>query len=157
MTYFCCDERRRSAVMAQQVLNGIDFLEVSDDPAEPAANRQRTLFVHFIHPLQPGALSKDNVRIDGGERITGIAVTQADVAAPSSPLIVLAADRSGMEGMYGVSSGIINVVFALGYALGPLLGAASALALPLVVVCLAGAALVLAASLASYRLLPEGT
>ena len=81
----------------------------------------------------------------------------ATLAAPSSPLVVLAADRSGMEGMYGVSSGIINLVFALGYALGPLLGAASALALPLVAVCIAGAALVLAASLAAYRLLPEGT
>jgi MFS family permease len=80
----------------------------------------------------------------------------ATLAAPSAPLIVLAADRSGMEGMYGVSSGIINLVFAAGYALGPLLGAASALALPLVVVCIAGAALVLAGAFASYRLLPEG-
>ena len=80
----------------------------------------------------------------------------ATLAAPSSPLIVLAADRSGMEGMYGISSGIINLVFAAGYALGPLLGAASALALPLVAVTAAAAVLVLGAALAAYRWLPEG-
>lgn len=81
----------------------------------------------------------------------------ATLAAPSSPLIVLAADRSGMEGMYGVASAIINLLFASGYALGPLLGAASAVALPLVAVCFVGAALVLAGALAAYRWLPEGT
>jgi MFS family permease len=81
----------------------------------------------------------------------------ATLAAPSSPLIVLAADRSGMEGMYGVASGIINMIFAAGYALGPLLGAASALALPLVAVGLVGAALVLTGALAAYRWLPAGT
>ena len=80
----------------------------------------------------------------------------ATLAAPSAPLIVLAADRSGMEGMYGVSSGIINLVFAAGYALGPLLGAASALALPLVVVSAAAAVLVLGSALAAYHWLPEG-
>ena len=80
----------------------------------------------------------------------------ATLAAPSSPLIVLAADRSGMEGMYGISSGIINLVFAAGYALGPLLAAASALALPLVAVTAVAAVLVLGAALAAYHWLPEG-
>ena len=80
----------------------------------------------------------------------------ATLAAPSSPLIVLAADRSGMEGMYGISSGIINLVFAAGYALGPLLGAASALALPLTAVTAVAAVLVLGAAFAAYRWLPEG-
>ena len=80
----------------------------------------------------------------------------ATLAAPSSPLIVLAADRSGMEGMYGISSGIINLVFAAGYALGPLLGAASALALPLVAVSAVAAVLVLGAALAAYSWLPKG-
>ncbi len=80
----------------------------------------------------------------------------ATLAAPASPLVVLAADRSGMEGMYGVTSSIINLVFALGYVLGPILGAASALALPLSVVAAAAAALVLVCTLVCYRLLPEG-
>lgn len=79
----------------------------------------------------------------------------ATLAAPSSPLVVLAADRSGMEGMYGVSSAVINLVFASGYALGPMLGAASALALPLLGVTLVAAALVLAASLSAYRWLAD--
>jgi MFS family permease len=79
----------------------------------------------------------------------------ATLAAPSSPLIVLAADRAGMEGMYGVSSGVINFVFAVGYALGPLLGAASALALSLSAVTIVAAALVLLCALGAYRWLPE--
>ncbi len=85
MIYACCDERRRNILKAQSLLNGIDFLEVADDPAAPADTRQRTLFVHFIHPLQAGALSKENIRIDGGERISNIVVTHADVAALTSP------------------------------------------------------------------------
>ena len=92
MIYVCCDERRRNTLKAQSLLNGIDFLEVADDPAAPAETRQRTLFVHFIHPLQPGALSKENIRIDGGERISNIAVTHADIAALSSPPSGLQAD-----------------------------------------------------------------
>ena len=80
----------------------------------------------------------------------------ATLAAPASPLVVLAADRSGMEGMYGITAGTINLVFALGYVLGPVLGAASALALPLSVVTFVAAALVLAGALACYRLLPAG-
>jgi MFS family permease len=79
----------------------------------------------------------------------------ATLAAPSAPLVVLAADRAGMEGMYGVSSAVINLVFAAGYALGPLLGAASALALPLLAVALVSAGLVLACALASYHWLPK--
>ena len=51
MIYACCDERRREAVRAHATLNGIDFLEVLDDPALPPEARQRTLFVHFLKPL----------------------------------------------------------------------------------------------------------
>ena len=41
MIYFCCDERRRNAVKNHGTLNGIDFLEVLDDPADPYDQRQR--------------------------------------------------------------------------------------------------------------------
>lgn len=92
MIYFCCDERRRNALKAQNLLNGIDFLEISDDPAEPVETRQRTLFVHFIHPLQSGALSTENIRIEGGERISTITVTGAEIAGLSSPPLGLQAD-----------------------------------------------------------------
>lgn len=85
MIYFCCDERRRSAVKDQNLLNGIDFLEVSDNPADPVEKRQHTLFVHFIHNLTPGALKKENVRIEGGERIRNIKVTSVISGAVASP------------------------------------------------------------------------
>jgi hypothetical protein len=85
VNYFCCDERRRNDVKAQALLNGIEFLEVSDDTAAPAESRQRTLFVHFIHPVQSGALSQENVRIEGGERISNIIVTAANIGPVGSP------------------------------------------------------------------------
>ncbi|HSB10218.1 MAG TPA: putative baseplate assembly protein [Blastocatellia bacterium] len=84
MIYFCCDERRRNAV-AHSALNGIDFLEVSDNPADPVDARQRTLFVHFVKPLTPGSLTEKNLQIDGGERIRNIKVVTATIGGSSSP------------------------------------------------------------------------
>lgn len=80
MNYFCCDERRRNSVAAHDTLNGIEFLEVSDDPADPLEQRQRTLFVHFVKDLAPAALAVENVRVEGGERIRDIKVTNVTVA-----------------------------------------------------------------------------
>ena len=77
MIYFCCQDRRRDAVAAQQSINGIDFLEVRDDPSLPQNQRQRTLLVNFVNPLVPGSLTANNVHIEGGERITNIKVTGA--------------------------------------------------------------------------------
>jgi hypothetical protein len=77
--YHCEDQRRRAAVLAARdsggkpVVNGIDYLEV--------AASQRTLLVHFLHDLAgPGAvpgsvqLGPEHIRIDGGVRVTGMAV-----------------------------------------------------------------------------------
>ena len=75
MNYYCCDERRRNAVKDHPFLNGIEFLEVVDDPSYPYADRQTTLVVHFIKELTAGSLTKDNVKIEGGERIKNIEVT----------------------------------------------------------------------------------
>ena len=83
--YFCCDERRRNAVLAHPTLNGIDFLEVSDNPGDPLENRQRTLFVHFLKDLTPGVLKEENVSIEGGERIRNIEVTKVSFGAAGSP------------------------------------------------------------------------
>ena len=66
MIYVCCDERRRDAVRAHRTLNGIDFLEVLDD---------LTLVVHFLKPLGGGAVTREQVRIEGGERIRDVTVT----------------------------------------------------------------------------------
>jgi hypothetical protein len=85
MTYFCCDLRRRSAVIAHPTLNGIDFLDVSDDPSDPVSVRQLTLIVHLLKPLAPGELAAGNVRVEGGERIRNIAVTRVTIGGFSSP------------------------------------------------------------------------
>lgn len=85
MIYFCCDDRRRSAVKSHPTLNGIDFLEVVDNPADSPQKRQRILLVHFIKNLVPGLLNAANVRIDGGERIQGIKVVRATSGSVFSP------------------------------------------------------------------------
>jgi hypothetical protein len=87
MIYFCCDdERRRNTVADPAVpLNGIDFIEVLDNPDDPYEKRQCTLFVHFIKDLAPDALKKENIRIEGGERIRNIAVTNVTIGGISSP------------------------------------------------------------------------
>jgi hypothetical protein len=72
--YFCCDERRRQAVKAHSRLNGIDFLEVRDDSGRSHKRQRCLLCIHFIKPLD-GTLSKENVRIEGGERIRDVVVT----------------------------------------------------------------------------------
>ena len=83
--YFCCDEQRRNAVRAHPTLNGIDFLEVEDDPSMPLADRQRFLLVTLLKP--PAApLTPDNVRIDGGEAVRDIRVL--NVSATDNVLTV---------------------------------------------------------------------
>ncbi|MGA9998459.1 MAG: hypothetical protein WBP93_23800, partial [Pyrinomonadaceae bacterium] len=83
MIYFCCDETRRNAVKDHQTLNGIDFLDVVDNPADPPKDRQRTLLVHFIKDLAaspPPSFKAENIRIEGGERRRHIAATKVTVA-----------------------------------------------------------------------------
>src|SRR5512146_41127 len=76
--YFCCTPRRRTAILAHPIENGIDFLEVSDD--------EQTLFVHFLKDLALNVLGPDNVRIEGGERIANVKVTT--VAPEADPKIL---------------------------------------------------------------------
>jgi hypothetical protein len=66
MIYFCCTPRRRTAILTHPTMNGIDFLEVSKD--------ELTLSIHFLKNLAPNALGSNNVRIEGGERITNVKV-----------------------------------------------------------------------------------
>lgn len=85
MIYFCCDKNRRNAIKNHSILNGIDFLEVSDDPEDPIDKRQRTLSVHFIKDLAPGLLKKENILIEGGERIGNIKVMNVSTGTEVSP------------------------------------------------------------------------
>ncbi|WP_395715192.1 GPW/gp25 family protein [Reyranella sp.] len=70
--FHCCDLRRLDVLRLSGTANAIDFLEVLDKGGPPAAPRQQTLFVRL---LRPGfALTPDNIRITGGERITRIGI-----------------------------------------------------------------------------------
>jgi hypothetical protein len=70
--YACCDERRLQAVKEAGVLNGIEYVEVSDSEAPTQELRQRTLFVRLLQAA-PG-LTEANVEIGGGERIPTVGV-----------------------------------------------------------------------------------
>jgi len=97
MIYFCCDERRRSAVrLFEGDLNGIDYVEVVDAEAAQESARQRLLKLYFVKPLAPGLLLKENVSVEGGERIRDIKVVKVvpDAAQPSDMLEVWV-DRPG--------------------------------------------------------------
>lgn len=87
MQYHCCSEIRRNAVKAHATLNGIDFLEVLDNPADANQDRQTTLFIHFLKPVLPLTLTKANFKIEGGERIKGIKVIEVKALAVTSPLV----------------------------------------------------------------------
>src|SRR5439155_7782635 len=88
--YFCCDDRRRDAVAAHKTLNGIDFVEVVDDLTMPKDQRQRTIRVFFVKPLQQ-ALHREQLRIEGGERIPVVDVTDVTPEADQRVLDVAVA------------------------------------------------------------------
>lgn len=89
MNYFCCTDTRRSTIRQHPTLNGIDFLEVSDNKTDLYKERQTTLFVHFIKPVVPSSLGIRNFTIEGGERIKNIRVVGispgAETPFPLSP------------------------------------------------------------------------
>jgi hypothetical protein len=89
--YTCCDENRVDALRQRPDYNGIAYLEVEDDPSLPEQQRQRTLQVHMVHPLSAalaGALSKENVVIEGGDRLREIEVESVTAVAGDETVIV---------------------------------------------------------------------
>ncbi|MCC6444410.1 MAG: putative baseplate assembly protein [Armatimonadetes bacterium] len=97
--YYCQHEKRRAKVLKSSALNGIDYLEVSDD--------QTTLTVRFLHnlpgqsdPVPPApapALTAQNVVIEGGVRVKDIRV----LSAPSSGQdLILTVDAPGDFSLY---------------------------------------------------------
>jgi hypothetical protein len=61
----CSDEARREKLRAADTLNGIDYVEVGDDGV--------TLCVHLFGDI-PADIQVANVRVSGGDRITGLRV-----------------------------------------------------------------------------------
>ena len=100
--YFCCKQNRREAVLVHPTLNGIDFLEVLDDPALPVSQRQRTLFVHFLKPLAASVLAEENIRIDGGERIRDVAVASVTIG-PDALVLTVQVNKPGDFSTYTLS------------------------------------------------------
>jgi len=78
--YTCCEDNRRTAVALHPTLNGIDHLEVLDLDAPAGSPRQRTLMIRLLKPV-PMGITRENLRIDGGERIRSIGI---DWVAPAS-------------------------------------------------------------------------
>jgi len=85
MLYFCCNEGRREVTL-KSGFNGIDYLEVLDSeaPFDPPGHqlRQQVLKVYLLKPLG-NVLNKENVQIEGGDRIRDIQVI-AITASPNS-------------------------------------------------------------------------
>jgi hypothetical protein len=79
LVYLCCEDRRRAELREPgAIVNGIDFIEVVDSGAPPA-DSQRVLRVHFVRP-PAFTVTRENVRIGGGERIPQIEVATAAFA-----------------------------------------------------------------------------
>ncbi|NJP11713.1 MAG: putative baseplate assembly protein [Leptolyngbyaceae cyanobacterium RU_5_1] len=75
MLHFCCDQRRRDTVRAHPTLNGIDYLEVLDQDAPVGSPRQRSLLVRWLKAIPE--FTRENVQLEGGERITPVRVVWA--------------------------------------------------------------------------------
>ena len=65
----CSDNRRRQKVREKN-LNGVDYVEVAED--------QRSVTVFFLRKA-PASIRKENIRIEGGRRITRFRVEGIDV------------------------------------------------------------------------------
>lgn len=75
MSSFCCTNKdRKIAVLEHPTMNGIDFIEVIDNPSDVDEIRQTVLSIHFIKDITDGALVSTNIKITGGERIQNIQV-----------------------------------------------------------------------------------
>jgi hypothetical protein len=103
---------RRTLLTQQDLLNGIDYLEVADlDPAElNAVERteydslaasekgrllwQRRLNVFLVNPLK-GNIVQSRISIEGGERIRNLRVVTAVCSETCQKLLLVTVDRAG--------------------------------------------------------------
>ncbi len=106
MNYSCCNSKRKSDVLGNPTLNGLDYLEVLDNEAPPLGlPRQQTLVLHCLKTVA-AALTTDNILITGGESITGI--TASWVATTSTlPSMLTSAARSYFTALSDAANVII--------------------------------------------------
>ena len=82
MSYCCEQDDRRHAVRRMKGLNGLDYLEVSDD--------QRSLQVYFLGKLPPQLDHRhegeiDWLRVEGGQRVSGLRITGTEPHVDPDP------------------------------------------------------------------------
>ena len=82
--YACCDERRLRAVKEAGVLNGIEYLEVSDSEAPPRTGCASARSSSGCCSRLPASTAA-NVVINGGERIAEVGVEWAEPATAPPP------------------------------------------------------------------------
>lgn len=94
-TLICNKNRRRGKVRQHQQLNGLDFLEVG---SMAEGSNPSTLTVHFLGKA-PVALSRENILIEGGQRIRNISVKSVEVitheTADFDNTMVVVVDKPG--------------------------------------------------------------
>ncbi len=79
----------------------------------------------------------------------------AVLAAPAGPLFAESVDAIGLVGSYGLSAGAMGVVYAAGFALGPLIGGGLAVAIPFWGICMVVAGIVAIGTFSIARMLPR--
>ncbi len=104
MNTCCQQDDRRDAVRAAKGLNGLDYVEVSDD--------QLTLTVFFLGKLPPELSEekpglKNYLKLSGGQRVTDIQITQVTPVADSDPekddQLVIELDKYGDFSTYALT------------------------------------------------------
>lgn len=92
--YFCQNEQRKQQIITQDpiLFNGIDYLEVGDLPLNGSVAPQRQLQLHFLLSHRLEELSADNIRIEGGETIRNIGVSDVQL---SGDVLLIEVDKYG--------------------------------------------------------------
>lgn len=97
----CRDNTRRQLLLAQTVLNGIDYVEFEVVGIKP------TLHVHFLNSIPAGAwglvADPTPIQVHGGARIIGITVLSATIAA--ADVLDLVVDQQGDFSAYLLAIG----------------------------------------------------
>lgn len=109
--YACCDEHRRSLLCRDDVnVNGIDCIEVQDNPDLPEDKSRTILLVRFFKPLTGTPLDSSNevnaykyLKIYGGERIRDITVKSLKVLPENERLARIELSCQGDLSIYSLA------------------------------------------------------
>jgi hypothetical protein len=83
----CGEDRRKAAVLEHPTLNGVDFVEYTENPAATPDQRYR-LDVVFLKTA-PAGLDGTNFQVEGGARVVGIRVLPGPAATVAGDILRL--------------------------------------------------------------------